>query len=270
MTNYYLKVSIIILNWNQWDITAQCLNSLRQLDYQNFNIILVDNASDMPIPQNIVSIPNIVFLRNNSNLGFGRGNNIGIRYALNNNAEYIWLLNNDTIVLENTLSELKALMDKKPKVGMAGSAIYNMGNRNKLQTYGGYKLNIPRCYVVPCKTGENPDYVSGASMFIRKQALLDAGLFDEKFFLYWEDVDLNLRIKEKGWEIAVADNSTIYHTEGASSSSFKKEYHSFISGIYFSWKHSHCFIYTLIIGFLYDRIIKRLLLLLINPLITRT
>ena len=160
-----------------------------------------------------------------------------------------------------------SFIESNPNLGIVGSVINNLPDKNTLQLYGGLKLNIPRCYVLPCKYGETPDYISGASIFIRTQAIKDAGLFDEKFFMYWEDVDLNLRIKQKGWQIGVAENSIVYHMNGVSSSSLKQEYYSFVSGIYFSWKYSKCFLFTLLVGFLLDRIIRRYPLLLINSLL---
>ena len=201
------KVFIIILNWNQWDITLQCISSIFKSTYSNFQIVLVDNCSETEPPQEMVSLfDKIKFIKNPSNYGFGKGNNPGIKYALEHGAEYTWLLNNDTEVKENTLSKLVSFMEANPKVGVTGSVTYNLPDKATLQIYGGSRLNILRCYVIPCKYGETPDYISGASMFIRAQALKDAGLFDEKFFMYWEDVDLNLRIKEKGWKVLPSKN----------------------------------------------------------------
>ncbi|MHB9057180.1 MAG: glycosyltransferase, partial [Paludibacteraceae bacterium] len=127
------KVSIVILNWNQWDVTLNCLNSLRLLDYHNYEVIVVDNDSETPPPDEITSIiPETILIRNNANYGFGKGNNPGISRAIENGAEFVWLLNNDTVVMPDTLTLLVNKMSESDKTGAAGTEIWDFDNRKMM------------------------------------------------------------------------------------------------------------------------------------------
>lgn len=101
------KVYVIILNWNGLEDTLECLGSVFQMDYQNFEVLVVDNGSkDNSINFIKTKYPQVVLIENKENLGYTGGNNIGMRYALNNGADYVWLVNNDTVVMVDTLSKL--------------------------------------------------------------------------------------------------------------------------------------------------------------------
>lgn len=103
---YYPKVYIIILNWNGLKDTLECLESVFKLDYLNFEVIVVDNGStDDSVNVILKTYPQVRLIENRENLGYTGGNNIGMRYAIERDADYIWLLNNDTIVEEDTLGE---------------------------------------------------------------------------------------------------------------------------------------------------------------------
>lgn len=256
---------IVLLNWNRWELSASCLDSILKCQDPNCRIIVVDNAStDDSVRKLGERFPNVDFLKNSANLGFGAGNNPGIKRAIELGAEYIWLLNNDTRVDGKTLPAMLEKMRLNPRIGVVGSVLYNMETSKRVQTFGGYRLNIERCYVVPCVLEEQPDYISGASMLLRREAILESGPFDEGFFMYWEDADLCLRIKEKGWEIAVAADSMVQHAEGGSSTSMRREWYSLLSALRFSRKYSPCFAKTLINGFLLDRLLKRPVKALMN------
>ena len=257
------KVSIVILNWNQWAITAQCLNSLCLLDYPDFEVILVDNASDSPPPAEITSIiPETVLIRNSANFGFGKGNNPGIRRAIENGAEFVWLLNNDTEVMSDTLSLLVSKISESAKTGAAGTEILDFDSE-KVQVWGGGLVNLRRFYTRSLRAaapGVTPDYLTAASILLRTEALKQTGLFDENFFMYWEDVDLCLRLKQNGWTLAVADGAKILHMEGSSSDSVAKDYYAFRSVLYFASKYSTNYA-SAVCWIIFDRIIKKLLML---------
>lgn len=257
------KVSIVILNWNKWEVTGRCLESLRQLDYPDFEVILVDNASDSPPPDRLISIiPGTILLRNSANFGFGKGNNPGIRLAMDNGAEFIWLLNNDTLVMPDTLTLMINKISSDNTLGATGCELWDMEQRRML-AYGGGKVNLRRFYTinftVPTSDREL-DYLTAASILLRAEALEQSGLFDEKFFMYWEDVDLCLRLRLHQWQLAVAAGARVLHEEGISSSSIIKDCYSFRSVVYFASKYSGCL--TCAIGWIvFDRIIKKLLML---------
>ncbi len=136
------SVSIIILNWNNHKDTIECVESCLKLDYSPYEIVIVDNASK----DNSESIlrkafPCLKLIQTGANLGYAGGNNAGIRYALENNSEYIWLVNNDAVVDPQALSVLVAFAEANPSIGMVGSKILSYSDPSLLLSAGG-KVNM--------------------------------------------------------------------------------------------------------------------------------
>jgi GT2 family glycosyltransferase len=158
----------------------------------------------------------LVLIDNGSNGGYSAGNNVGIRFALANGADYIWLLNNDTVINSNTIKELVYRMESDTEIGLAGAVIYDASDPKQLQTYGGgivsSVLGVDRFIHTPGVI----HYVSGTSLFIKQEVLEQIGLLDDRFFFYWEDVDFSRRALEAGWKLAVASNAVLYHKFSAS------------------------------------------------------
>ena len=121
-------VYIIILNYNNWPDTLKCLQSIKKIDYPNYKIILVDNNSAQKAE---IFDPDIYIIYNSKNLGFAGGNNIGIKYALENKADYILLLNNDTIVSKDFLTKLVTEANRDLRIGILGPKIYFAGQPKK-------------------------------------------------------------------------------------------------------------------------------------------
>ncbi|MBU3547852.1 glycosyltransferase family 2 protein [Polynucleobacter sp. P1-05-14] len=214
-------VGIVLLNWNGWKDTIKCLNSLRNLDYASRLIIVVDNDSSDDSCSRIESAyPGVKLLHSSVNLGFGGGCNIGIRYALSQGADCIWLLNNDTVVAPTALSALVNHMNWDPCIGAVGSVLFYMNNSNQIQAWGGGYVNFLTGQSRHCFTPADPkslDYLTAASILLRKEAIDSVGIFDEKsFFMYWEDVDLCYRLRKAGWKLDVAPNSKVLHVESGS------------------------------------------------------
>ncbi|WP_276957944.1 glycosyltransferase family 2 protein [Allomeiothermus silvanus] len=208
---------IIVLNWNGWRDTLACLAALEALNYPNYEVVVVDNGSTDGSAEEIRKAkPQVNLLETRQNLGFAGGNNIGIRYALEQGAEYIWLLNNDTVVDPDALTAMVELAEKDCRIGVVGSVLYYMEQPTKVQAWGGGRVNLltgrSRHLLAP---GE-PHYITGASMLLRREALEQVGLLDEGFFMYWEDADLSFRLRQKGWMVAVAPESKVLHKESAS------------------------------------------------------
>ena len=257
------KVTIILLNWNGWKDTIQCLETLFHGDYRDFRAVVCDNLSSdgsldkirdwaegkltcaddlnrellplitplvkKPVPYVVYSqaeaenggiggdedVP-LVLVRNEANDGFSAGNNVGIRFALHKKSEYIWLLNNDTVVAASALRQLVRAMEADPDVGLMGTAIHLASNPSELQTYGGGRiiplLGMDRFVRVPGSI----DYIAGTSLFMRRETVEQTGLLDDGFFFYWEDADYSRRAKKKGWKLEVAGNAAVYHKFSAS------------------------------------------------------
>jgi len=214
------QVWCVVLNWNDADNTIDCLSSLNKCDYPRLAVVLVDNGStDDSVARIKVAHPEILLLKSEQNLGFPGGNNIGIRYALEHNAEYVWLLNNDTKPAPEALCALvaKALSDKK--IGAVGSICYYADRPSEVQGWAGARVNLWFGYGRLSRSPRSDDWfhsLNAASMLVSRSALEDVGFLDEGFFLYWEDTEFCLRLRKKGWKIAAAPDSHVLHKVSAS------------------------------------------------------
>jgi len=213
-------VIILLLNWNGWRDTVKCLNSLKGLDYPSFQVVVVDNAStDNSLAQIRAAFPSLVIIEAGRNLGFAGGCNLGIKFALREEAQYVWLLNNDTEVDPQSLRGLVETAEADPDIGAVGSAIYSMTSPEQLQAWGGGYVNFwlgrSGHFTVPVDD-ERLHFISGASLLIPRRAVESLGLLDECFFMYWEDADYCFRLRRAGWRLAVAAESKIWHKEQGS------------------------------------------------------
>lgn len=337
----------MILNYNNWPDTIECLESVLRNDYPNYQVIIIDNNSSdnsleylkawaegkidicvnpknplrnfsfPPVPKPIpyvcyirdeaekggnpdlekrlenkviqgktIRYP-IVFIQNGDNLGFAGGNNVGIRYALmKGDFRYIWILNNDTVIDRNALSEMvKTFETNSIKIGIVGSKLLRYYNPIKLQALCGTKKITWRTgnygeYI--CKDCDDVDtiresfeikgYIIGASMLIKMELIKDIGIFDEAYFMWAEEADFCLRALKNGWKLYCCPNSIVYHKEGGASERgnnkkflwlVKKRpslqrfiitgYLNARNGIYFTRKH---FGYWGLIGFLLTKFLK--------------
>lgn len=267
---------IVLLNWNGWEDTNNCIDSIYQNIRMDFKIILIDNFSTddsvnkiekyleekhiefIYINQNNINkeINNqFVFIQNNGNYGFGKGINVALQYCIQMyDCNDIWLLNTDAIIEQNTLDTLKLKLYTNSNIGIVGSIIRYFDNPNVIQTIGGgifYPLlgngklfyknkNIDILKNINFeKEIKKLDYIMGASLLIKKEVLKDIGLFDEKFFLYAEELDLCRRAKKSGWIISVVNDSFIYHKDSASTKDKKDMFFYLInkSNAYYIKKH---------------------------------
>ncbi len=231
--------------------TLACLESLSKIDYLNYRIILVDNGStDGSIEEIPEKFPNIIFLKNGENLGFAEGNNVGIRYALSQEFEYIMLLNNDTVVDSSFLSELVFIAQQHDNIGMLSPLIYWYHAPEKLWFYRG-AINWENGSAGHPETPKDlrveefpkylrgADFLSGCAILVKAEVIRKIGLLDKRFFIYYEDVDWCVRCRKAGWEFAVVPSSKIWHKVTSSDIS---DYNSFLcyrNVILFLWKHSN-------------------------------
>jgi GT2 family glycosyltransferase/uncharacterized protein YukE len=209
-------VSVVIVNYNGKRWLTDCLRSLRQLDYpqDRMQVIMVDNGSaDDSIEHAGKILPEIHILRNDRN-NYCRANNLGIKAA---KGKYIAFLNNDTRVDKNWLKELVAIIDSDEKIGGVGSKVLFMDG--KLNSTG--HMELPDFYWTDRGFAEEEKgqydlleevgSVTNAASLYRKACLEDIGSFDEDFNMYLEDVDLGIRIRQKGWKIVYCPKSVVYH-----------------------------------------------------------
>ena len=218
------KVSLIILNWNGKDVLRECLHSASDMDYSNYNIILVDNGSTDG-SQDFVqqNFPEVDLIENEENLGFAEGQNIGIRHAIRTGAEYLFVLNNDVKFDRSVLSELVAAFERDESIWIAGPILYHAENPTAVQKTGAMIewstgrtpwLRVKRPDRAPLKMVE----VDSVGMFLAKAALFEnIGLFDRKLFTYWEDTDLCLRAKKAGYKVVCVLTARLWHKESHTS-----------------------------------------------------
>jgi GT2 family glycosyltransferase len=227
------RVFVLLLNWNNWKDTNACLASLQGLNYDNWYVVVLDNGStDGSVDRIRERFPDVEIMELRENLGFAKGNNAGIRAALQRGAEYVWLLNNDTTVDPNALRALVERAEADPKIGAVGSAIYHASEPERMQAWGGgyvdFWLGRSRNFLRPV-ADERIRYLTGASLLLRRSVLESLGLLDEGFFMYWEDADYCFRLRSAGLRLAVASESTVLHKGSASF-----ENRSLLSDAYFT------------------------------------
>jgi len=250
-------VVVIVLNWNGWRDTLDCLASLEKLDHPDYEVVVVDNGSTDGSEEKIrESSPDVSVLQTGANLGFAGGNNAGIECTLGRDADFVWLLNNDTFVEPHTLTAMVEEMREDGKVGAVGSVLRYMDEPDRMQCYGGGWvrpwLGMSRWFTSP-----TPDetlrrhlhYIMGASLLIRRAAIERVGLLDDGFFMYWEDTDYGFRLLKDGWRLAAAPESTVWHRESAvPGKSERLDFNFNASAVRFFKKHSPLPIVPILIG----------------------
>jgi len=212
------RVAIVVLNWNGWQDTLACIASLQATTYADFRIVLVDNSStDGSVDHFQRALPSVELLQTGANLGFGGGCNVGIRHALAQGAEFVWLINSDATVVPGALSALVRVADQNPLAGAIGSVLFDADAVTRVQLWGGGRVGLWLGRSVHRQAPGPIDFVSGASVLLRSAALKQVGQFDEaSFFMYWEDTDLGFRLRKAGWKLAVAEDSKIWHKQSTS------------------------------------------------------
>lgn len=236
------KIAIVTVDFNSHKETHDCIHSLEQLnsDEISIHIVIVDNASkEAFVLTSVEKKDSIHLLRNEQNLGFSGGYNTGIEFALESGADYVLLLNNDTIADKNLVQELLKVAESDAKIGLVGAKIYfakghefhkdrykkdQLGN---VLWYGGGDIdwkNVMSFHrgVDEVDTGqynktEPTGFVTGCCMFLKREVLEKVKMLDPRYFLYVEDADFNMRIKNAGYKIMYAPNAFLWHVNAASS-----------------------------------------------------
>lgn len=244
-------VYIIILTWNNWEDTAVCLSALQQLTYSSYQVVVVDNGStDETVVQVKSAYPQIHLIQNGRNLGFAAAANMGMRYAIERYADYVFLLNNDATVSPVLLEELIEQVAILPDVGIATPPL---SYRDKPQTlwFAGSKrhwLTLESIDFGPVGPRRHSsadvchpvDYIFGTAMLVPTPVLQHVGLFDENMYLYYEDMDLSLRIQTAGYKLYYIPVSSVQHGVSGSTRSLSsmRYYHKARSSVIFFRKHT--------------------------------
>ena len=216
----------------------------------------------------------VLVIRNGENLGFAGGNNVGLRYVLaRGDAEYVWVLNNDTIVAPDALRHMVAVAEADPELGMIGSKLVYYDDPGIIQAVAGGGVIPWQGRTRLTGAGErdrgqwnraySPEYVHGASLLVRERLCREVGLFDERYFIYFEEVDWAVRARRAGWKLGYASDSTVWHKESRTMGlrSPFQDYHSLHSTLLFTRKFTPgllpvVFAYTLYRHFL-PKLVRR-------------
>ncbi len=233
------KVSIIILNWNGKKFLKNCLDSLAQLTYPQVEIIVVDNNSTDGSQEFVkTNYQKVVLIENKENYGFAKGNNIGLKAST---GDYILILNNDTIVTPNFLNSLIKDFENNPTIACLQPQIRLSGNRQLLDGVGAFLTFAGFLYHfgylkdrMQAKYNKKMKIFSakGACMLLRRKAIEKVGLFDEDFFIFFEETDLCFRLWLAGYSVVYEPESVIYHLGGGdttSSNSYQHEKRAYLS-----------------------------------------
>lgn len=268
-------VYIILINWNEEDYTIACIESLLRVDYDNLRVVLVDNGSKQGSYNKIKNNykKQIKILRSIKNVGFTGGNNIGIKYALQQKAEYIMLLNNDTEVEPDFLKKIIEIIEKDDSIGVIGPKIDYLEDKTKIWCIGGKfstftgnnkllwnkrKDNYNRKQIVEV------DYVSGCAMLIRSEIFKKIGMLDDNYFIYNEESDFCLRVKrELNMRRVCRLDATIYHKVSLTNTKISgfSEYYLTRNRLYFVRKHSRKIKYWLFLSYFFIIVVPKYTLL---------
>lgn len=245
------SVWIVLVNYNGLDDTRRCLRSIEKMDEPRPNVILVDNASAIdPRAELEAEFPWCAHYRNAENEGWSGGNNTGIRYALDQGADYVFLLNNDTEIAPNAVTRLLAAAEALPEFGIIGPVINVLGRPDEVMT-DGCRFNDPeeggffRRQVVKLCAGDPPtvvptDIVNGCAMFVRRSVFEQIGLVDDRFFLIHEESDFCLRSSEAGLPCGILAESLVWHKQSSSFARVGKHwqrYYDCRNSLLLIWQH---------------------------------
>ena len=215
-------VFVIVLNYNGRKYLKDCLSSLESQTYADCRVIVCDNAStDDSIEYIKHNFPSTIIIQNKKNLGFAEGNNVAIKFALKQGTDYVFLLNNDTVLEKDLIERLVKVAKINNKIGIVGPKILDIRDTSFVQEIGwtcdifGFPIAI-REEKSGKQTISEVFYVSGCAMLIKQELLDRVGLFDEEYFMFAEDLDLCWRAQLAGYLILVDRAARVYHASGGS------------------------------------------------------
>ena len=241
------EVVTVVVTYNGASDTLRCLDSLMRTTYPNHSIVVVDNGSSGEAEAIATRFGGVIeTISSGTNGGYGAGANLGIRRAMQKGADYVWVLNNDTIVSAETVGRLVAAMEADPKIGLASPQITAPDGPEAPNGiwFAGGTLDLSRGetrhQVDPLAESAGAvvfPFLTGCALMVRLGLLREIGLFWERLFLYWEDTDLDLRAQRYGWKTCVVADAWIRHEIHGGASSAVVDYHHFRNALLVAWRH---------------------------------
>ena len=242
------KVAIVILHFDQREALVACLESCWKIHYDNYEIIVVENGSPSRADWRELTsgARDIRVIRSATNVGYARGNNLGIRDACERGAAYILLLNDDTVVAPEFLQFLVEVGERAPSVGALGPVVFCLDEPDRV-SFAGAEFDRDACEVRSLEYRDagsalqGTDYVTGCCLLAKRETIERVGLLDERFFLYWEDTDWGLRVTTGGLRNVVVPAARIWHRGFVSSGGVDspvRVYHKTRSHLLFARRHA--------------------------------
>lgn len=227
----FKSVAIVVLNWNGAKILEDAINSLLKQDYSSYKIIIVDNGSidssrDIITKIKAKNTDLVEVILNDTNLGFAGGVNVGIKYALDNNFHYVALFNNDAVAQKDWLSNLLSSFDSASTLGAVTGLLLHRNGKTIDSTgdwYSYWGLPFPRNRDEPVQNAPQSGFIFGASggaTLYKTEMFKEIGMLDDRFFAYFEDVDISFRAQIAGYKFYFNKEAIAYHIQGATSSKF--------------------------------------------------
>lgn len=222
LAKYNPKVGIVILNWNNYEDTKECLQSIETLDYSSLEVVVVDGKSSDDSTKRIEQeFPDYRYIYLRKDTGYSGGNNAGIKFLLEKGVELILSLNNDVVLTPDVLKLLVPEIQKSEKIGMVGPRIYSYYDRSLFQLSGGY-VDVIRSRPMPkwARDNNGKHYSSwpftvkklpAACLLMKREVIDDIGLMNENYFLYYADADWEKKAFDKGWLLCCVPEARVYH-----------------------------------------------------------
>ena len=220
-------VAVVVLNWNNAPDTIECLESVSQLTYKNIRILVVDNGStDNSVEEIRSKFPFIDILETHENLGYAEGNNFGIRYAMQGKPEYVFVLNNDTLLESTMMSKLVQAAEKDSCIGMVGPTMFCIEPQEALFAAGSFVLwnegslnhrgmfELPGPYVGSDKP-QPVDFIVGCGLLVRRELIEEIGMLDANYYLNYEDVEWGIRAHRFGYQVLYVPQAVMWHKVSA-------------------------------------------------------
>lgn len=259
------RVAILVLNYNGADCLPRCLASLETLEYPNFHIVVVDNGSgDGSLEEAQKNFPKNTYVKKEVNTGFAAGMNTGIRFAQKNGFDFVWLMNYDAEVFPDTLTKLIQATKENEDIEALSPVIQD---QEKNIWFGGGRINYLRMRTehqrsilknMPYPTG----FLTGCAPLFKLRLLETLGIFDERFFLYYEDADLSARILQSGRRLWVVPEARLIHAE-KSVQNPQKLYYLVHHGLLFFALHTPRYLRPYVVGYVtIRRIVNQIKLIL--------
>lgn len=258
------KVAVIILNWNGKEDTLECLDSVYKMDYPHLEVVVVDNGSSDDSSAAIrARFKDASLIENKTNLGFCGGYNIGIKYALSREPDYLLILNNDALADPALVKELKAVVDSDPLIGAVSPIITFYDNQDLIYFSGtkidwgngDFRAQYPRKFIESAKGPIDIDFTGWCATFMKTEVMEKVGLLDEQFFAYYDDADWGARCKARGLRTVLYPKKLTRHkVSNSTGGSFSPSvyFYLFRNRLFFMRKHGS-FLRKLQFSFCYVR-----------------